>query len=147
MKLHCLLLYKNIENNMAKRTNSKEPNDQNMDINKVLEFSCESVHHIIMKYWKIYVEKWMLTDDFTERLGMLNFDELVDAYPTNLKISKVEEHRDQAANTIQNISQIDIYLFKLFITTLDHIQVSLQRFLDSWSKIHFNKTRSLLCKS
>ena len=40
-----------------------------------------------------------------ETLGMPTFDELVDADPTNLKISKVEEQRDQSVNMIQSMSQ------------------------------------------
>ena len=44
-----------------------------------------------------------------EALGMPTFDELADANPTNLKIAKVEELRDQSIDMIQNV--LGRYLF------------------------------------
>ena len=50
----------------------------------------------------------MLTDELMEVSGMPTFDEIVDIELANLKITEVEELRDQSVDTIENISQVDI---------------------------------------
>ena len=70
-------------------------------------------------------------DYYMETLGMETFDELGDIDPTNLKIVEVEEQRDQSINIIQHITQIDIFSFKLFISTPTQLRVTLQWFLDN----------------
>ena len=67
----------------------------------------------------------MQIDEHMETLGMPTFDELDYENLDNLNIDEVEEHRDQAATTSEKIYQVYIYQFKLFITTLAQLQVSL----------------------
>ena len=50
----------------------------------------------------------MLTYELMEVSGMPTIDEIVDIELANLKITKVEELRDQSADTIQNMSQVYI---------------------------------------
>ena len=48
---------------------------------------------------------------------MPTFDELENLDPSNLKIAEVEEQQDQSVNIIQNITQLDISSFILFISS------------------------------
>ena len=60
----------------------------------------------------------MLTNELMEMLDMSIFDELVVSYPINLHIAAIEDQREQSTSTIQNLSQVEVSLFELFITTL-----------------------------
>ena len=53
------------------------------------------------------------------------FYEIAHLDPTNLHISAVEVQREQTVSTIQNLSQVDVSSFILFITDPNQLQISL----------------------
>ena len=85
-----------------------------------------------MKVQKTCTRKWMLNDELMDILGILNFNEIVESDPDNLKIIEVEELRNQPVDTIQNMSEVYISSLKMFIMILAQPLVSLQGFLDNW---------------
>ena len=89
----------------------------------------------------------MVTDELKEVSGMPNFDEIVDTRLANLKITEVEELRDQSVDTIQNVSQVDISQFNLFIINPAKIRAISQGFIDILSKTSLHKVRYLKCNS
>ena len=89
----------------------------------------------------------MLTDELMEVSGMPTFDEIVDTELANLKITEVEELRDQSVDTIQNISQVNISYFNLFIINLAKCWAISQGFIDSLSNISLHNVRYLKCNS
>ena len=89
----------------------------------------------------------MLTDELMEVLGMPNFDEIVDIELANLKITKVEELRDQSVDTIQNMSQVYISQFNFFIINPAKIRAISQGFIDILLNTSLHKVRYLKCNS